>query len=98
MYLFIITLTGYIIIKLLIKRKMRIIPAKTGKKLQSLLVKTLATVEDEGPKILKVSKIDCLRFLMCPLLVLVLIGFFSSCFAVAINSNNEANKAGGTCH
>ncbi len=32
---------------------------------------------------------------MCPLLVPVLIGFF---FAAAVNSTNEANKAGSTCH
>jgi len=42
------------------------------------------------PWILNVSKIDCLRFVMCPLLARVCQGFF---FAVAINSTNEANKA-----
>ncbi len=45
-------------------------------------------------QILKVSKIDCLKFVVCPLLAPILIGFF---FAEAINSTNEANKAGGTC-
>jgi hypothetical protein len=44
--------------------------------------------------ILKVSKIDCLRFVMCPLQALVLISFF---FVAAINSTNEANKAGSMC-
>ncbi len=47
---------------------------------------------------LKVSKIDCLRFVMCPLLVPVLMGLFSFLFDAAVNSTNEANKAGGTCH
>jgi len=42
------------------------------------------------------SKIDCLRFVMCPLLAPVFQGFFFFFFAVAINSTNEANKAGGT--
>ncbi len=41
---------------------------------------------------LKKSKIDCLRFVMCPLLAPVFQGFF---FAVAINNTNEANRAGG---
>jgi hypothetical protein len=41
----------------------------------------------------KYPKIDCLRFVMCPQLAPVLIGFF---FAAAINSTNEANKAGDT--
>jgi hypothetical protein len=41
----------------------------------------------------KVSKIDCLRFVVCPLQAPVLKGFF---FAVAIKSTNGANKAGGT--
>ncbi len=35
---------------------------------------------------------------MCPLLVPVLIGFFSYIFAAAVNSTNEANKAGGMLH
>jgi hypothetical protein len=48
------------------------------------------------PYISKVSKIDCLRFVMCQLLVAVLIALFSSFFAAVINSTNEANKAGGT--
>jgi hypothetical protein len=39
------------------------------------------------------SKIDCLRFVMCPLLAPVFQGFF---FVVAINSTNVANKASGT--
>ncbi len=40
-------------------------------------------------------QIDCLRFVMCPLLVLVFQDSFSF-FAVAINSTNVANKAGST--
>jgi hypothetical protein len=35
--------------------------------------------------------IDWLRFVMCPLLT-------PHFFTVAINSTNEANKAGGMCH
>ncbi len=35
---------------------------------------------------------------MCPLQVQLLMGFFSSFFAAAIYSTNEANKAGGTRH
>ncbi len=41
------------------------------------------------------SIIDCLSFVMCPLLALLVIGFF---FAAAINSTYEANKAGSTRH
>ncbi len=41
------------------------------------------------------TKIDCLRFIMCPLLTLVFRGFF---FVAAMNSTNETNKAGGMCH
>ncbi len=52
-----------------------------------------------NPQISKVSEIDCLRFIMCPILAPVLIGFFSVFFfAAAINSVNESNKAGSTCH
>ena len=40
------------------------------------------------------SNRDCLSFVMCRVLVLVKIGFFSF-FAVAVDSTNEANKAGG---
>jgi hypothetical protein len=40
------------------------------------------------------QKIDCLRFVMYPLLALGFQGL--SFFDVAINSTNEANKAGGT--
>ncbi len=40
------------------------------------------------------QKIDSLRFVMCPLLTMVLQAFF----AAAINSTNEANMAGGTRH
>ncbi len=36
------------------------------------------------------SKLDCLRFVLCPLLAPDFQGFF---FVVAINSTNEANKA-----
>jgi len=39
------------------------------------------------------SKIDCLRFVMCPV---TSTGLSRLLFAVAINSTNEANKAGGT--
>jgi hypothetical protein len=46
----------------------------------------------------KSPKIDCLRFVMCPLLGPVLIGFFYFIFAPTINSTNEANKVGRTCH
>jgi hypothetical protein len=35
---------------------------------------------------------------MCPLLALVLIAFFYFIFAAAVNSTNEANKAGGMGH
>ncbi len=41
-------------------------------------------------------KIDCLSFVMCPLLAKLIIAFFSSFFVGAIYSTNEANKAGGT--
>jgi hypothetical protein len=41
------------------------------------------------------SKIDCLRFVVGPLLAPVFQGFF---FAEAINSTNEANKVGSTWH
>jgi hypothetical protein len=47
-------------------------------------------------QISKVSKIDSIRFVMCPLLAPIFQGFFF--FAAAINSTNEANKAGGTPH
>ncbi len=39
-------------------------------------------------------KIDCLSLVMCPLLAQLKIGFFSSFFAAAVYSTNEANKAG----
>jgi len=39
------------------------------------------------------SYIDCLSFVMCPLLAPSELASF---FAAAINSTNEANKAGGT--
>ncbi len=41
---------------------------------------------------IKRQKIDYLRFLMCPLLA------SKASFHAAINSTNEANKAGGTRH
>jgi hypothetical protein len=41
------------------------------------------------------AKIDCLSFVMSQLLVQPIIAFFSSFFAVAAYSTNEANKAGG---
>ncbi len=40
------------------------------------------------------AKVDCLRFVMCPLLAQLEIGFFSSFSAAAVYSTNEANKAG----
>jgi hypothetical protein len=40
------------------------------------------------------AKIDCLRFVMCPLLAQLEIGFFSSFSAAAVYSTNEGNKAG----
>ncbi len=42
------------------------------------------------------DKIDCLRFLMCPLLGLIFQGFFFYFIAAVINSSNEANKEAGT--
>jgi hypothetical protein len=42
------------------------------------------------------AKIDCLSFVMCPLLAQPIIAIFSSFFAAAVYSTNEANKAGGT--
>ncbi len=44
------------------------------------------------------SKIDCLRFVVCPLLAQLITHFFSSFSAAAIHSTNEAKKAGGMCH
>jgi hypothetical protein len=41
------------------------------------------------------AKIDCLSFVMCPLLAQPIIAFFSSFFAAAVYSTNEANKADG---
>jgi hypothetical protein len=41
------------------------------------------------------QKIDCLRFVMCPLLALGFQGFF---FDVAVNSTYKANKAGRMHH
>ncbi len=43
------------------------------------------------------KNIDCLSFVVCPLLVPHLPRHFPF-FAAAINSTNEANKAGDTCH
>ncbi len=40
------------------------------------------------------TKIDCLRFVMCPLLVQAVQGYFSA----AINSTIGANKAGSMGH
>ncbi len=39
-------------------------------------------------------KIDCLSFVMCPLLAQLKIGFFSLFFAAAVYRPNEANKTG----
>jgi hypothetical protein len=44
------------------------------------------------------AKIDCLSFVMCPLLAQPIIAFFSSFFAAAVYSTNEAKKAAGTRH
>jgi len=44
------------------------------------------------------AKIDCLSFVMYPLLAQPIIAFFSSFFAAAVYSTNEANKAGSTRH
>jgi hypothetical protein len=49
---------------------------------------TVATIDIDRPKI------DCLSFVMCPLLAQLKIGFFSSFFAAAVYRTNEANKAG----
>jgi hypothetical protein len=62
-----------------------------------IITLALATLDRIGRPysyISKVSKIDCLRFVMCLLLVPVLKGFFSFFFAVAVYSTNKANKAG----
>ncbi len=40
------------------------------------------------------AKIDCLRFVMCPLLAQLKISFFSSFSAAAVYITNEANNAG----
>ncbi len=58
---------------------------------QSILHRCLCLV----PWISKVFQLDCLRFVMCPLIAPVFQGFF---LAAAINSTNEANKADGTYH
>jgi hypothetical protein len=39
-------------------------------------------------------KIDCLSFVTWPLLAQLKMGFFSSFFAAAVYSTNEANKVG----
>jgi hypothetical protein len=44
------------------------------------------------------SNIDCLSFVVLPLLAPLIIGFFSFFFAAAIYGTNEANKAGGMSH
>jgi hypothetical protein len=44
------------------------------------------------------AKIDCLSFVMCPLLAQLIIGFFFIFFVAAVYSTNEANKAGSTRH
>jgi len=38
-------------------------------------------------------KIDCLSFVMCPLLAQLKIGIFSSFIAAAVYSTNEANNS-----
>jgi hypothetical protein len=67
---------------------------KCCRKTEGLL---LLAAEMICPQISKVSKVDRLRFVSCPLLVPVFQGLFF-CFAAAINSTNEANKAGSLCH
>ncbi len=47
-----------------------------------------STIDIERPNI------DCLSFVMCPLLAQLKIGFFSFIFAAAVYRTNEANKAG----
>ncbi len=42
------------------------------------------------------AKIDCLSFVMCPLLEQLIIAFFFLFFAAAVYSTISANKAGGT--
>jgi hypothetical protein len=49
-------------------------------------------IKDDSHRYRK-AKIDCLRFVMCPLLGQLEIGFFSSFSAAAVYSTNEANKA-----
>ncbi len=44
---------------------------------------------------LRYKKIDCLRFVMCPLLAPHFKAFF---LAATINSTNETSKADSTCH
>jgi hypothetical protein len=39
-----------------------------------------------------------LKFVMCPLLAQLIIGFFFLFYAAAVYSTNEANKAGGMRH
>ncbi len=52
------------------------------------LICTVLFIDIERPKI------DCLSFVMCPLLAQLKIGFFSSFFVAAVYSTNEANKGG----
>ena len=44
------------------------------------------------------KNIDCLSFVVCLLIAPHLPNHFLPFFVAAINSTNEANKAGGTCH
>ncbi len=63
-----------------------------GKQLNSMFVKR--QVSSQIPK-----EIDCLSFVMCPLLAPHHPRAFSALFfAEATNSTNQTNKAGGTCH
>jgi hypothetical protein len=57
-------------------------PASTKKKV------FVFSIDIERPKI------DCLSFVMCPLLAQLKIGIFSSFISAAVYSTNEANKAG----
>jgi hypothetical protein len=59
--------------------------------LQLLVCEKFIDIESLQNRLLKVCYVPATT-----LLGPVLIGFFSLIFAVAINSTNEANKAGGT--
>jgi hypothetical protein len=54
-------------------------------------------ISNGGPKSAEVLPIDCLSFVVCPLVAPYHPRHFPF-FAAAINNTNEANKAGSTCH